>query len=220
MKRTTVLLADDHILVMECLKLLLELEFDVVGTAADGRALLAEATRLKPDVIVLDISMPVLNGLDAGMQLRRILPSAKLIYLTVYQDPILADEILRFGASGYVVKSSAASELCHAIHESLKGRSYVTPLLTQGKVAGSFLQGPHRQNRSRKVSARGREVLQLLAEGRSMKEVAAILNITPRTVAFHKYKMMGQLQLKTNAELIQFAIKQHLISVDPVPTQS
>jgi len=220
MKRTRILLADDHILVMECIKLLLELEFDVVGTVADGRALLAEANKLKPDVIVLDVSMPVLNGIDAGMQLRRILPSAKLIYLTVYQDPILADETLRFGASGYVLKSSAASELCHAIHDALRGRSYVTPLLTQGRVAASFLQGPHRQNRSRKVSARGREVLQLLAEGRSMKEVAAILNITPRTVAFHKYKMMGQLQLKTNAELFQFAIRQHLISIDPVPTQS
>lgn len=211
MKRTRVLLADDHILVMECIKLLLESEFEVVGTVADGRALLAAATELKPDVIVLDVSMPVLNGLDAGMQLRQMLPSTKLIYLTVYQDPILADEILRFGGSGFVLKSSAASELSHAIHEGLRGRSYVTPLLTQGRMAGSFLQGPHRQNRSLKVSARGREVLQLLAEGRSMKEAAAILNITPRTVAFHKYKMMGQLQLKTNAELIQFAIKQHLI---------
>src|SRR5262245_15162139 len=211
MKRTRVLIADDHILILEAFKRLLEPEFEVVGTVADGRALLAAATELKPDVIVLDVSMPVLNGLDAGMQLRQMLPSTKLIYLTVYQDPILADEILRFGGSGFVLKSSAASELSHAIHEGLRGRSYVTPLLTQGRMAGSFLQGPHRQNRSLKVSARGREVLQLLAEGRSMKEAAAILNITPRTVAFHKYKMMGQLQLKTNAELIQFAIKQHLI---------
>jgi len=218
MKRTRVLLADDHILVMECVKMLLEIHFEVVGTVTDGRALLAAAKELEPDVIVLDISMPVLNGLDAGRQLRQLLPSARLIYLTVYKDPILADEIMRFGASGYILKSSAASELCHAIHEGMKGKSYVTPLLTKGEIADSFLQSPHRQKRSRKVSARGREVLQLLAEGRSMKEVAAILNITPRTVAFHKYKMMAQLQLKTNADLIQFAIEQHLISVNPVPT--
>jgi DNA-binding NarL/FixJ family response regulator len=212
MKRTRVLLADDHILVMEALRLLLELEFEVVGAVADGRALLAAATELNPDVIVLDISMPMLNGLDAGKQIRQMLPSAKLIYLTMDQDPVLADEALRFGASGYVLKSSAPTELSHAIREGIRGRSYVTPLLTQGRMAGSFLEGAHRKKRSLKLSARGREVLQLLAEGFSMKEVAAILDITPRTVAFHKYKMMGQLQLKTNAELIQFAIKQHLIS--------
>lgn len=212
MKRTRVLLADDHVLVLEAFKHLLEEEFEVVGTATDGRTLLTAAFELKPDVILLDISMPMLNGLDAGKKLRQALPSTKLIYLTMDQDPEIADETLRFGASGYVLKNSAPSELRHAIHEVIRGRSYVTPLLTQGKKAGSFLQGAHRRKRSLKLSARGREVLQLLAEGRSMKEVAVILDITPRTVAFHKYKMMEQLQLKTNAELIQFAIKQHLIS--------
>ncbi len=211
MKRTRVLLADDHILVLAAFKNLLEPEFEVVGTVADGHALLDVATSLKPDVIVLDISMPMLNGLDAGKRLRQMLPSAKLVYLTMEQDPELADEALRFGASGYVLKNSLPSELRHAIHEGVKGRSYVTPLLTQGKMSGSFLQGAHRQKRPLKLSARAREVLQLLAEGRSMKEVASILDITPRTVAFHKYKTMEQLQLKTNAELIQFAIKRRLI---------
>jgi DNA-binding NarL/FixJ family response regulator len=210
MKRTRVLIADDHILILEAFKRMLEPEFDVVGTVADGRALLVAAAELKPDVIVLDISMPLLNGLDAGKQVKQSWPSIKLIYLTMAQDPELAAEAFRLGASGYILKNSSANELPYAIHEGIKGRSYVTPLVTEGMV-GSFITAAKRRNESIKPTTRQREVLQLLAEGKSMKEAAAILDITLHTVAFHKYTMMERLQLKTNAELIQFAIKHHLV---------
>src|SRR5262245_37107606 len=213
MKRTRVLIADDHILILEAFKRLLEPEFDVVGTVAAGRALIASAAELKPDVIVLDILMPLLNGLDAGRQVKQLLPSVKLIYLTMDQDPDLAAEAFRLGASGYVLKNSAANELSFAIHEGVKGRSYVTPLMTEGR-AGSFITAAKRSRKEDiKPTTRQREVLQLLAEGKSMKEVAVILDITLHTVAFHKYTLMERLQLKTNAQLIKFAIKNHLVYV-------
>jgi DNA-binding NarL/FixJ family response regulator len=211
MKRTRVLIADDHILILEAFKRLLEPEFDVVGTVADGRALIVAAAELKPDVIVLDISMPLLNGLDAGKQVKRSWPSVKLIYLTMDQDPELAAEAFRLGASGYILKNSSANELPYAIREGIKGRYYVTPLVTEGMI-DSFITAAKRGKEQPKPTTRQREVLQLLAEGKSMKEVAAILDITLHTVAFHKYAMMERLQLKTNAELIQFAIKHHLVS--------
>jgi DNA-binding NarL/FixJ family response regulator len=212
MKRTRVLIADDHILILEAFRRMLEPEFDVVGTVADGRALIAAATELKPDVIVLDISMPLLNGLDAGKKIKQLLPSVKLIYLTMDQDPELAAEAFRFGATGYVLKNSSAEELPFAIHEGVKGRSYVTPLVTKGML-GSFIAAAKRRKTQIKPTTRQREVLQLLAEGKSMKEVAAILDITLHTVAFHKYTLMERFRLKSNAELIQFAIKHHLVSI-------
>jgi DNA-binding NarL/FixJ family response regulator len=212
MKRTRVLIADDHILILEAFKRLLEPEFEVVGTVADGRALIASAAELKPDVIVLDILMPLLNGLDAGRQVKQLLPSVKLIYLTMDQDPDLAAEAFRLGASGYILKNSAANELSFAIHEGIKGRSYVTPLVTEGMV-GSLITAAKGRKEDLKPTTRQREVLQLLAEGKSMKEVAEILDITLHTVAFHKYTLMERLQLKTNAQLIKFAIKNHLVYV-------
>ena len=211
MKQPRVLLADDHKLLLEAFQKLLEPDCEVVGSVSDGRALLAAASKLKPDIIVLDISMPMLNGLDAGQQLKRMMPDVKLIFLTVHEDPDLVAEAFRVGASGYLLKSSAASELFQAIEEVCRGRAYITPLVAQGMV-DSFIEGPKRGRASRKLTPRQREVLQLLAEGRSMKEAAAILNVTPRTVAFHKYRMMSELRLKTNAELIQFAIKRGLVS--------
>ena len=211
MKRTRVLMADDHNMVLEAFKHLIENEFDVVGTASDGRSLIEAAAELKPDVIVLDISMPLLNGLDAGRRLKQLAPSVKLVYVTMDQDADLAAQAFRHGASGYLLKNSAASELPKAIREAAMGRSYVTPLVTEGMV-GSFLRRPGRSKGPRKLTARQREVVQLLAEGHLMKEVAAILDITPRTVAFHKYTVMGQQQIKSNAELIRFAIKQHLVA--------
>jgi DNA-binding NarL/FixJ family response regulator len=214
MKRTSILMADDHTLILEAFKRLLEPEFDVVGTVTDGRSLLEAASELKPDVILLDISMPLLNGLDAGTRLKQLLPAIKLVYLTMDQDPGLAAEAFRLGASGYLVKNSTADELLHAIHEVIKGRSYVTPLVTEGMV-GSFIDSAKRRDGQYRPTPRQREVLQLLAEGKSMKEVAAILDITVHTVAFHKYTMMQRLHLKTNAELIQLAIKHHLVSVYP-----
>jgi DNA-binding NarL/FixJ family response regulator len=205
--RPRILLADDHAILLEAFRALLEPEFDVVGTVTDGRALLTEFARLNPDVVLVDISMPLLNGLDAGRQLKAKRRSVKLIYLTMNPDPYLAGEALRIGASGYVLKSSAASELTQAIREALKGLSYVTPLITRD-VVGSLL---HRRT-GPELTTRQREVLQLLAEGRSMKEAAGILNVAPRTVAFHKYRMMAQLGLKTSAELIQFAVRQGVVS--------
>lgn len=211
MKRPRVLLADDHKLLLEAFQKLLEPDCEVVGKVADGRALLVAASELEPDIIVLDIAMPLLNGLDAGGQIKKMMPDVKLIFLTVNEDPDFVSEAFRVGASGYLLKSSAASELFQAIQDVSRGRAYVTPLVAQGMV-DSFIEGPKRRKASDKLTPRQREVLQLLAEGRSMKEAAAILNVTPRTVAFHKYRMMEELRLKTNAELIQFAVKQGLTS--------
>ena len=205
-----VLLADDHTLVAEAFKQLLEPEYSVVGTVTDGRTLLAVAPKLNPDIILLDISMPLLNGLDAGRRLKQAMPAVKLIYLTVNEDPQLAAEAFRLGAVGYVVKSAVASELFQAIQEVLKGRQYMSPLVTQG-LADS-LQNPKHKHGSERLTVRQREVLQLLAEGHAMKQVAAILDITARTVAFHKYRIMDELGFKTNAELIRFAVKQHIVS--------
>jgi DNA-binding NarL/FixJ family response regulator len=194
-------------MLLEAFRALLEPEFEVVGTVTDGRALLTECARLNPDVVLVDISMPLLNGLDAGRQLKAQRHSVKLIYLTMNPDPDLAGEALRLGASGYVLKSSAASELTQAIREALKGLSYITPLITQD-VVGSLIG----RRRAPALTARQREILQLLAEGRSMKEVGSILNVAPRTVAFHKYRMMEQLRLRTSAELIQFAVRHGVVS--------
>jgi DNA-binding NarL/FixJ family response regulator len=208
MTRPRILMADDHLMLLEAFKALLEPDFEVVGSVTDGRALLEEFSRLQPDVVLLDVAMPLLNGLDAGRQLKAQRRSVKLIYLTMNPDPDLAGEALRLGASGYVLKSSAAQELKQAIQEALRGRSYITPLITRD-VVGSLI----RQRTSRnELTARQREVLQLLAEGKSMKEVAAILDLTPRTVAFHKYRMMEQLRLKTSAELVKFAVQQGVVA--------
>ena len=205
-----VLLADDHTLLLGAFEKLLSPECDVVGTVTDGRALLEAAQRLKPDVVVLDISMPLLNGLEAGRQLKQLLPQTKLVFLTMNEDADLAAKAFLAGASAYLLKRSAASELLAAIRDVMKGRSYVTPLVTQGLV-GSFIQGGPARDSSDELTPRQREVLQLLAEGHSMKQIAAVLKVTPRTVAFHKYKMMEQLGIKSNAELIQFAIKHHIV---------
>ncbi len=205
-----VLLADDHTMLLAAFQQLLSCTCEVVGTVSDGRALLEAAPKLQPDVIVLDISMPQLNGMDAFRQLQPRLPRTKWVFLTVNEDPDLAAEALRLGASGFLLKSSAASELFTAIQMALKGKPYLTPLLAKGVPLSVFLQrapNPHAD----KLTERQREVLQSLAEGRVMKEVADILKVTPRTVAFHKYTIMEQLGLKTTAELIQYAVKHGLV---------
>ena len=204
-----VLLADDHALLLGAFEKLLAPECDIVGQVADGRALVEAAKALKPDVIVLDISMPLLNGLEAGRQVKQLLRQVRLVYVTMNEDPDLAAEAFRCGASAYLLKRSAASELTTAIREVMQGRSYVTPLVTQGLV-GSLLHADARRPAS-ELTPRQREVLQLLAEGRSMKEIAALLNVTPRTVAFHKYRMMEQLKIKSTAELIRYAVKHHIV---------
>lgn len=211
MSRPRVLIADDHRLLREAFAQLLETGCDVVGAVGDGRALLAAAAEHRPDIVVLDIAMPLLNGLDAARQLQHTMPEIKLIFLTVSEDSDLAAEAFRAGASGYLLKNSAASELIEAIQEVFQGRSYVTPLSTQGLV-GSFLREPEAPHGLSRLSTRQREVLQLLAEGHTMKEIGRILSITPRTVAFHKYRMMQDLGIKTSAELFQFAIKNRLVA--------
>ncbi len=203
-----VLLADDHNMLLGAFEKLLSPECEIVGTASDGRSLVIQAQKLKPDVVVLDIAMPLLNGLDAGRQIKQLQKSIKLVFVTMNEDCDLAAEAFRVGASAYLLKRSAASELLVAIREVMKGRSYVTPLITEGLV-GSFMDAANRKP-SHDLTPRQREVLQLLAEGHSMKQVAALLNVTPRTVAFHKYRMMEQLNIRSNAELIQFAVTHHL----------
>jgi DNA-binding NarL/FixJ family response regulator len=209
MVRPRVLLADDHALLLGAFEKLLADDCDIVGQVSDGRALVAAADRLKPDIIVLDISMPLLNGLEAARQIKQNLRSVKLIFVTMNEDTDLAAEAFRAGASAYVLKQSATSELLAAIRQVMEGRSYVTPLITEGLV-GSLMR-PDGTAPSHELTPRQREVLQLLAEGRSMKEVADLLDLTPRTVAFHKYRIMEQLKVKSTAELVQYAVKHHIV---------
>lgn len=208
--RARVLLADDHALIRAAFASLLQPAFDVVGTVSDGRALLDEAPRLRPDVIITDISMPLLNGLDACQQLRPRLPSTKWVFVTVNEDPDLAAEAFRLGAAGYLLKHSAAAELFEAIETVLGGGRHLTPLIAQGAPLSSFLARA-RAAPTDGLTARQREVLQLLAEGRVMKEVAQVLGMSPRTVAFHKYEVMRRLHVKSTAELVQHAIRLGLI---------
>jgi DNA-binding NarL/FixJ family response regulator len=207
--RHRILLADDHAIMGEALRSLLSERYDVVGVVPDGRALLAEATRLKPDVIVLDVGMPLMNGLDAAAQLKQLLPNAKVVFLTMQDDPNLAAAAMNLGTIGYVLKHSAASELLKAISEVLRGRSYVTPKLRPENWAVREARARHF---SKSLTPRQREVLQLLAEGRPMKEIADILKVSEKTIMFHKYHIMESFNLKSNAELVLFALKNGLIS--------
>jgi len=214
MAKPRILLADDHTFLLQACQKMLEPDFEIPAVFTDGRALLKAAPALKPDAIVLDIGMPLLNGLDAARELKIVIPQAKLIFLTMYPDPDLAREAISAGASAYLLKTSAASELAKAIREALKGRVYVTPAIARA-MQDSFIQNPETKHVSRELTARQREVLQLLAEGRPMKEAAYILKVSARTIAFHKYRMMEQLGFKSSAELIQFAVNQHLVAQRP-----
>jgi DNA-binding NarL/FixJ family response regulator len=209
--RARILIADDHVLVAEACKSLLEPEFEIVGMVADGRALLQAATDLRPDVVILDISMPQLNGLDAGEQVKQKNRAIKLIYLTMIQGPDVAAEAFRRGASGYVLKHCSAEELVQAVRRVLRGDSYLSPLITRDTVEFLLRSGAV-YNEEKRISGRQSEVLQLLAEGKSMKEIAYILQLKPGTVAFHKYRIMDVLGIKTSAGLIEYAIKHHIVS--------
>jgi len=210
MAKPRLLLADDHTLVVEAFTKLLEPDFEIVGAVADGRTLLRKARELKPDVVVLDLGMPLLNGVDAGKQLKKILPETRIVVLTMSEDFDLAADALRHWASAYLLKKSAASELAKAIRAVLKGGTYVTPKVAQ-RLLQEFIRDP-RPDREKVLTRRQREVLQLLAEGHTPKETAAILNITIRTVFFHKYQIMGDYGLKTQSDLVMFAIKQGVIA--------
>jgi DNA-binding NarL/FixJ family response regulator len=209
MRRPRVLMADDHGLLLGALEKLLAEECDVVGQASDGRALVAAAQQLKPDVVVLDIGMPLLNGLEAGRQIKHLLPDVKLVFVTMYEEADVTAEAFRSGASAYLLKRSAPAELLKAIREVFLGRSYVTPLVAEGLIGA--LMKPDEPKGVEELTSRQREILQLVAEGHSMKQMAAVLNITQRTVAFHKYRLMSQLRLKSTAELVQYAVKHHIV---------
>jgi DNA-binding NarL/FixJ family response regulator len=210
MKLPRAILADDHKMLVEAFRTFLRSHLEIVATVSDGRALLDVAPALKPDVILLDIGMPLLNGLEAARQLKSKLPAVKLIFLTMHKDPDLAIDAMRAGASGYLLKTSATSELLHAIQEALKGKTYITPHISRG-IEKSFIRDPQGRQRPKSLTPRQCEVVQLLAEGKSMKEIADVLHVTPRTIAFHKYKTMEDQALKSTAELIQFAIKNRIV---------
>jgi DNA-binding NarL/FixJ family response regulator len=211
-RRTRVLVADDHKMMAGALKGVLEPRFDVVDIVCDGRALVEAASRLQPEVVVVDIAMPQLNGLDAGRQIKRKMPNVKLVFMTMNEDPDLVGEAFRAGGSAFLLKQGAVFELTEAIDKVVKGGSYVTPSAAEGQ-ANIALREPRARERAVEPTPRQREVIQLLAEGRSMKEVASALNITKRTVAAHKYAVMELLQIKTNADLVQYAIKHRIISI-------
>lgn len=207
--RPRVLIADDHGIVAEGIRALLEQSCDVIGIVSDGRELIAEAPKLNPDVIVLDIGMPLLNGLDAAERLKELLPAAKFVFLTMQDDANLAAAVLKLGAVGFVLKHAAASELLTAVSQVLGGRAYITPKLR----AENWAQRETRARQfSKELTPRQMEVLQLLAEGRPMKEIADILKVSEKTVMFHKYNIMESFNLKNNAELVLFALKHHVIS--------
>jgi len=206
-----VLLADDHTMLIEAFSKLLSPKCEIVGTVSDGHSLVEAAARLKPDVIVLDIGMPLLNGLEAARQLKNKMPSVKLVFLTMNEDPDIAVHAMQLGALGYLLKTSAASELFQAIQAVLKGKSYITPRIARG-IQEAFIRNPASKTREKSFTPRQREVVQLLAEGRSMKEAADILHVASRTVAFHKYRVMEEWGLKTNADLIKLAIKSRIIT--------
>ena len=207
-----ILIADDHTLVAEACKKLLDSDYDVVGTVGDGRALVRAAAELKPHLIIIDVAMPLLNGLDAGQQVKEMIPAVKLVFLTMNHDADLAAEAFRRGASGYLLKTCAASELAIAVREVLRGKSYLSPMIARDTVHFLLQQDRKMIEEAERLTERQREVLQLLAEGKCMKEVACVLNLTTRTVAFHKYRIMEVLNIKSNAQLVQYAIRNHLIA--------
>jgi|SRR5580700_4145339 DNA-binding NarL/FixJ family response regulator len=213
MKRAKVLIADDHSMVIDGLRVLLEPEYEVVGAVNDGRAVLPEVQRLEPDVVVIDISMPLLNGLDCTRQLREAGFPGKILILTMHPDATLAQEAFAAGASGYLLKSSPGSELKEALREVLQGRPYLSRAVTRDTREIMGRMSTIHEDVWAQLTPRQREVLQLLAEGKSHKEVANILNISVKTAEYHKYAILDKLGLKTNAELVQYAVRHGIISV-------
>jgi len=209
-RRPRILLADDHDLLLDAFRRLLEPEFNIVRGVSDGEALVEAALALRPDAVLCDISMPRVGGLEALRRVHALAPGICFIMLTMHADPALAAEALNSGAAAYVLKTSPARELLVAIHTALRGREYVCPSLNMAQGA-SAISEPVDAGEIGDISPRGREVLRLLAGGRTMKETAARLGITPRTVAFHKYRIMQQLSLRSSAELVQFAVRSQIV---------
>jgi DNA-binding NarL/FixJ family response regulator len=212
--RPQILIADDHLVFAEGLRLLLEKRYTVVGIVADGRALISEALRLNPDLIITDIGMPLLNGLDAAKRLRQRLPNVRVIFLTMQDDPNLAAATLELGSAGFVLKHSAGSELLKAIDHVLRGKPFVTPKLRPEDWVKQKVRARHY---STHLTPRQREIVQMCAEGRPLKEIAGRLDLSEKTIQFHKYHIMETFNLKSNADLVLFAIKEGLVSLDPIP---
>jgi DNA-binding NarL/FixJ family response regulator len=210
MDQPRILIADDDALVAEEFKNLIEPDYQVIKVVTNGKTLISDSMETKPDVVLMDMGMSLLGGFDAGRELQKFLPKTRVILLATNDDPELASKALRQWSSGYLLKKSAALELKHAIGEVLRGHSYVTPGIAQ-KLIDELIHTP-RQSRTKELTTRQRQVVQLLAEGRSMKEAAEILNIAVRTIAFHKYRIMEDFGLKTNSDLVRFAMREHLIS--------
>jgi DNA-binding NarL/FixJ family response regulator len=210
MGRIRILLADDHVMICAGLTKLLEPHYEVVGSVVDGRALLKAAVELKPDVVLLDIGMPLLNGLDAARELRKRMPHVKMIFLTMESDSYIAAEAFRAGAVAYLLKTSGPSELLQAVHDAVRGVSYVTPQIRRA-MEDRFIRDP-RELAPKQLTSRQREVLQMLAEGRSMKEIAYVLEIAHRTVRFHKYQIMDELGITTNSDLVKYAMRHGMTS--------
>lgn len=211
MKLPRVILADDHVLVAEALGQMIAPHFEVIATVTNGHTLLDVAASLKPDVIVADIGMPLLNGMEAARQVKEKMPAVKIVFLTMNDDPELAVQAMKTGASAYLLKKSAASELLQAIRVALRGNSYITPQIARG-MEECFIRNPSGRSHPRSITSRQRQVVQLLVEGKSMKEAADLLRVTPRTIAFHKYQIMQELGIRTNADLVRFAIRNHLVA--------
>jgi DNA-binding NarL/FixJ family response regulator len=206
--RPRILIADDHAVIADAFAKLLGNEFDVIATVHDGRSLISTAQKLRPDVVLVDIGMPLLNGLEAAQQIKRILPEVKVIYITINHDEDLIAEAFRRGASGYLSKTATSSELAQAIRLAMKGDIYLSSeLCSRSKLSQPSIGSL----KTSELTPRQIEVLQLLAEGKSMKEVAGVLNLTTRTVAFHKYRIMEHLRLGNDAELVQYAMRHHVV---------
>jgi DNA-binding NarL/FixJ family response regulator len=210
--RPRLLLADDHTLLLDGIRLMLAPEYELLGSVEDGQSLLTAARELKPDVILLDISMPLLNGIDAAHQLKRIVPSTRLIFVTMHADPDFVTEAFRAGASGYVLKRAAASELLTAIREVLKGNQYVSPSVTRNTLELLISSAQPGGKLSNRLTPRQREVLQLVAEGKNRKEIATILSISVKTVEFHKATLGRELNLRTAADFTRYAIEHGIIT--------
>lgn len=207
-----ILIAEDHRLVAEAFKQILEPDYQVVATVGDGHAMIGAALELRPDLVAVDIAMPQLNGLDAGEQLKKVLPKVKLLYVSMHFDADIAAEAFRRGGSGYVPKASGLPELKTAVQKILKGELYLSPLIARDSVRGLVQNHAPLVDDDHRLSDRQKQVLQLLAEGKQMKEVAYALHISARTVAFHKYRIMELLHAKNDADLVRYALKECMIA--------
>jgi DNA-binding NarL/FixJ family response regulator len=211
-KRTRVLLGDDHALILDGIRASLQVQFDIVGQATDGKALVQAAERLRPDLVILDISMPLLNGFESARQIREILPSTKLIFLSQHLNPAYLKHALRVGATGYVLKAGATEELQTAISTVLRGKTYITPSFGEDVIARLWNRSGEVNEESEDLTDRQREILQLIVEGRSSKEMADLLHVSIKTIEFHRARIMNKLGVRTVAELTKVALQQGLIA--------